>query len=430
MVLKIAEAAVFCYDWIMKNVYTKYFFIFLSFFLILVLRRPDAVVNSQFWAEDGKFWFADANNIGAWQSIFLPQDGYFQTISRLTASFSQIFPITYSPLVFNLIALVVQLLPALFLVSPRLKNIFPNIYVRFGLALAFLLLPNIAEIHGNITHGQWYLAILAGLILIAGISHKKIWKIFDLVFVALSGLSGPFALFLAPVAVVRWRRSRQRWDLILLSFFSATALIQLASLLFLPSGDSRVISELASVPLLLEILGRQVYLGLLFGSGGAVWLVNSLPWANLLFFIAGLLGTLYLVFLFFRAPFELRLFSILAGLVLAASLFSPTGDLSGQSAWQLLFDSPGGIRYWIFPMTASLLLLTWSAFFSSSRVTRAIATLVILFLPIGIFMDFQIPAYQDLDFHREITEFSNAPYGHVQTIPINPMGWSMTLIKQ
>ena len=414
----------------MKNVYTKYFFIFLSFFLILVLRRPDAVVNSQFWAEDGKFWFADANNIGAWQSIFLPQDGYFQTISRLTASFSQIFPITYSPLVFNLIALVVQLLPALFLVSPRLKSIFPNIHVRFGLALAFLLLPNIAEIHGNITHGQWYLAILAGLILIAGISHKKIWKIFDLVFVALSGLSGPFALFLAPVAVVRWRRSRQRWDLILLSFFSAAALIQLASLLFLPSGDSRVISELTSVPLLLEILGRQVYLGLLFGSGGAVWLVNSLPWANLLFFIAGLLGTLYLVFLFFRAPFELRLFSILAGLVLAASLFSPTGDLSGQSAWQLLFDSPGGIRYWIFPMTASLLLLTWSAFFSSSRVTRAIATLVILFLPIGIFMDFQIPAYQDLDFYREITEFSNAPYGHVQTILINPMGWSMTLIKQ
>lgn len=33
--------------------------------VIVISRRPDAVTNAQFWAEDGKYWFAAAYNHGA-----------------------------------------------------------------------------------------------------------------------------------------------------------------------------------------------------------------------------------------------------------------------------------------------------------------------------------------------------------------------------
>ncbi len=36
---------------------------------LLILRRPDAVLHAQFWAEDGVVWFADAYNFGALQAL-------------------------------------------------------------------------------------------------------------------------------------------------------------------------------------------------------------------------------------------------------------------------------------------------------------------------------------------------------------------------
>jgi hypothetical protein len=54
--------------------------IFLVAFGVLVLRRPDAIFNAQFYAEDGKYWYADAYNHG-WACVFMPQWGYLQTVS-------------------------------------------------------------------------------------------------------------------------------------------------------------------------------------------------------------------------------------------------------------------------------------------------------------------------------------------------------------
>jgi hypothetical protein len=95
--------------------------------LILVLRRPDAILNPQFWAEDGKVWFANAYNLGPLRSLLLPQDGYFQTISRITAAISLLVPTKSAPLVFNLVALIIQLLPFGIIVSPRFAGVIPEL---------------------------------------------------------------------------------------------------------------------------------------------------------------------------------------------------------------------------------------------------------------------------------------------------------------
>jgi hypothetical protein len=55
---------------------------------VVIARRPDAVTNAQFWAEDGTIWFATAYDHGGFASLFVPYNGYLQTFSRLVAALS------------------------------------------------------------------------------------------------------------------------------------------------------------------------------------------------------------------------------------------------------------------------------------------------------------------------------------------------------
>src|SRR5215467_632304 len=82
----------------------------LASFAILLSRRPDAILNAQFWAEDGKFWFADAYNIGI-RSLWIPEAGYFHIFPRLAAYVALAVPLDRAPLVMNLFGIAFQILP-------------------------------------------------------------------------------------------------------------------------------------------------------------------------------------------------------------------------------------------------------------------------------------------------------------------------------
>jgi hypothetical protein len=73
-------------------------FVFLASVVLVVSRRPDVLFHAQFWAEDGKFWYADAYNLGAIAPFLHPAAGYFQTLPRLAALFAQLFPMAVAPL--------------------------------------------------------------------------------------------------------------------------------------------------------------------------------------------------------------------------------------------------------------------------------------------------------------------------------------------
>src|SRR3954469_9301999 len=55
--------------------------VFLSAFLLIFSRRPDAVLNAQFFAEDGQRWFADAYQMG-FRCLLIPDQagGYLHTV--------------------------------------------------------------------------------------------------------------------------------------------------------------------------------------------------------------------------------------------------------------------------------------------------------------------------------------------------------------
>src|SRR5687767_7654590 len=60
---------------------------------LLIARRPDAVLAAQFWAEDGRYWYAEAYALGPLWAAVTPHDGYFQTVSRSAAALALLVPL-------------------------------------------------------------------------------------------------------------------------------------------------------------------------------------------------------------------------------------------------------------------------------------------------------------------------------------------------
>src|SRR5262245_42079804 len=82
--------------------------IFLLMCALFVLRRPDALLNPQFWAEDGNVLFQNQLIHGGWSLAIQPYRGYFILDSRLAAAFATLFPIGWAPLIYNLFSIVIE----------------------------------------------------------------------------------------------------------------------------------------------------------------------------------------------------------------------------------------------------------------------------------------------------------------------------------
>jgi uncharacterized membrane protein len=77
-----------------------------AIFVLLVLRRPDSLLNPQFWAEDGSVYFSQALVSGP-ASIFLPYNSCLWVLPRIVALAVTLLSVLRAPFAFNLIALAV-----------------------------------------------------------------------------------------------------------------------------------------------------------------------------------------------------------------------------------------------------------------------------------------------------------------------------------
>ena len=172
--------------------------VFVSGFLIIFSRRPDAILNAQFWAEDGQRWYADAYHFGL-RCLLMPDElgGYFHTASRLCGLIALVVPFSLAPLVMNLCAIVIQILPASIFLSSRFSNI--GLAKRLLMAFVYFGLPNSYEVNANATTVQWHLALLALLVLIALPAKGWKWRLFDSVALVLISLDSPLGVLLVLV---------------------------------------------------------------------------------------------------------------------------------------------------------------------------------------------------------------------------------------
>lgn len=403
--------------------------VFLTAFLLIFSRRPDAVMNAQFFAEDGQRWFVDAYQLG-FRCLLIPDQagGYLHTVPRLAALLSLLFPFSRTPLVMNLCAILVQILPVTIFVSSRFSAI--PLWKRLVLSFVYLGLPNTYGTHANVTNLQWHLGLLACLVLLAEPAQDLRWRISDGIVLVLISVESPIGLLLVPFAAVLWWLRRGRWTMVSLALLLPGAVIQAGVVLM--SHARRTAPNGANLHRLVSILGRQVFLASLLGKNTVLHfaLRYSERSCFVLEAIATTVGLAILLYALRYAPAGLKLFVVFSLCVLVLSLARPLAGTLDQPQWEWLRFPGTSNRYFFMPILAFLAALFWIADSARHRAMRFCSVGLLLCLPVGIRRDWRYPAFTDMHFREYASQFQTAPTGTKMVIPINPTPWTMKLTKK
>lgn len=393
--------------------------------VLLFSRRPDAFLNPQFWAEDGRVWYADAYNHGIFYSLLTPEAGYYQTISRVVAIVALLVPLVLAPVIFNLVAIGMKLIVANFLVSERVSDLVPHVAIRIASAFIYIALPHSAETHGNLTNVQWHLALLAFLLIIAP-GKGTAGRVFDVVTIAMSSVSGPFCLLLLPIAAIRLAMRRERWNLVLLAILAAGTVVQLSALLTTDRPSRQPLG--ATFALGQGIIAGHWFLSAIVGERWHGWLIRNSAWSTAGAVVVNIVGLGLIAYTWINAKLELRLLILFSVMIVVAALISPASS-SDVPQWTAMWMSGNGSRYWLIPILCFFAVLLFNASRESPSLVRYGAIVLMIASLVGIAADWRYPRFKDLEFQRQAEAFEIAPLGQEVVIPINP-DWEMRLQKK
>jgi hypothetical protein len=393
-----------------------------AFFLIvgtLFSKRPELLLHPQFYAEDGRFWYAQAYNLGWIYSLKLPDGGYLNTLPRLFAGISLLFPLWVAPLLMNLAGAAIEALPICALLSARCRN-WGSLRLRIVMALVYLLMPRSLELNIVLTNAQWHLVILEILLAFGAPPRRWIGRVSDIVLFAVGSISGPFSILLFPLVLLFWQRSRQVWTPVIATLLGVGASIQLY--IFLHFGRQSMGVLGAEPALLLRILGSRIILFSIFRPRALLLAPPS--WILILAVILGIVVFGYCL-RFGAVPLRLQI--VFTFLFLPLALHSPL--ISGNGTlWQLLLSNDLS-RYWYYPMLAFLWSAAWCAFNGRQRVFKVIGVCILLPMFLGVKSGWRYPLAPDEHFALSVQRFKQASPGEHVVIPIYPDNWDMELIK-
>lgn len=409
---------------------------------LLFLRRPDALLHPQLWAEDGVVWYANAYNQGAWRALLFVRDGYLQVFPRLVAAIAQWVPLARAPLLFNSIALFVEALPPLFLVSSRTRNLGP-LWLRCLLALLYLFVPASSEVHANITNSQSQLVVLACLVLIAETPRSWLGCMFDALVLLLCGLTtavvGPLlavalALNVGPLLLRRGKDfsifgAEMRWRWVQTLLLAAAASVQAFTLL--TAGSQRLQSTLGATPgKFVRIVAGNIVLPVFLGRNRLFEVSGNPHTVTLVATLITIAAGLAFVYAMLRGTRELRGFVLLAGLVLLAALTFPNIQPVPQQ-WDLFVYPIAAARYWYIPRLALMATMIWLLGRQRPQASRTVAAVLTAIMVVGLVTHWSYPAFDDLNFSDHVRTFEQLPPGVVGRFPLNPHGlWIMRLVKK
>jgi hypothetical protein len=391
--------------------------------LLIFLRDPSLFTRPQFWAEDGKVWYAQAYSQGWFYSFTQPINGYLSALPRLGAAAALLVSFRWAPLVMASEGLLVQALPIPILLSKRCRNWAPLTF-RLLFAAVYIAIPDAHEVHVFCTNSQWHFAVVEVLLAFASAPRSRPGRVFDVTIFALAIVCGPFALVLLPLLLVFWWIRRQRWSLILFSILATGCLLSLAWLRHYETArHARFLG--ATAALFIRIVGGNIFWAALRGSRAYGYEHSLLPCL-----IVFLIGLAVIAYCSRRASLEVRLFFLFCLSILVASLRSPLLPPTDTPLWQAIL-TVASIRYWYLPSLIFLWSLLWCACYARSRLFRATGILLTLFLLQGIVRDWRIPPLKDLRFPEYAAQFEAAPAGTSVKIPLNPPpAWFTEITKK
>jgi len=400
------------------------------FAALIVSRKPDAFLAAQFWAEDGVVWYKQAYETG-WMSLLHPQNGYFQSISKIAGNLGQLVDLPWAPLAFSLFALFFKLLPIALLLSERGKALVPDQAGRLFICFLYVAHPYSWEVYINVTNIHWHLAVAALLVISFAAWDSTRQKIHDVAIVVLCGLSGTFALFLAPISAWHWVKTRSRRSLVLTAILLAAACVQMVAIVMTGAATRSPAPLDASLGDLFRIVGGQVTAASILGEGwrhlfdSRLWQATVLVPLALSAALVVLMGRAFLI-----GGHVLRYFIALSAMVFVAALVQPQIS-STQGQWPLFTRPDTGGRYAFIPILAFHASLAWIAAWDRNVAFRWCArVLLAAVLVVAVPMSWKVRPYEDVGFLAKARQFEKAPAGTVVEIPVNPRGWSFRLEKK
>lgn len=397
-------------------------------FLLLFARRPDALLNAQFWAEDGPVFF-HAALVDGLRSFFEGYAGYIHVVPRLVALIALIFPFNLQPLVYNLASLLIAAGVLTLFAAPAYRYLVHSDIARIAIVLAAAIAPFGGEVIGDITNIQWFLTIGALLlVLYRPTVASASGSVLRALLAACCAFSAPLTILWLPMAlrVLSAPRHRER----------TTALIVIVGSVF-EVGLSVVSAQSAHQPFSLHVLATALAATLIFRVVvptilGQVVAVNltALPAVALAFTGCVAVGIALL-----PRTKAARFRAIAIALWIVASLLVA---LIGRNFVAMFgsvrhFTVFGGERYF-FVGSLLLVYLIGSGIASRIRTFNGIALATSAVFALAAFGNFSIPRFSDDRWNLEATQLANWARARANrqatralVIPINPAGWSIQL---
>jgi hypothetical protein len=178
-------------------------------FGLLFLRRPDVLIDAQFYAEDGPIFYLGGLLEGG-AGILHPYAGYIHLVPRLVALLEAAVPVAWAPTLANLFSFLLAAGLAAYIASDRLSTILRSRMLRVVAGLILVLLPATHEVFGTMTNVQW----LLGLYLVLSVAQtnpvSKLQAVADRTTLAVAALTGPMSIVIAPLHVIRLAFQRDR----------------------------------------------------------------------------------------------------------------------------------------------------------------------------------------------------------------------------
>ncbi len=375
---------------------------------ILALRKFDAFVNPQFWAEDGRIFFREQYLQGC-RAVWEPYAGYLHLAPRWVACVADVVAgPALAPALYNGLSLAITMLVLASIFDRRL-----DLPYKPALALAVVLTPHpIAEVFVTITNIQWIMALALLQVLLKADPPQRQggWLpagMADHATVLVCGLTGPFSVLFAPLYAVSVSLRPTRHRVLLLISLVVVAAIQCWHLAQSSADASTVVPEAKT---LVSVVGLRLF-------GGAF--IPYVSWRELPVLQFGLYGLL-LTFLLYATRRRLVDTALMLGagiVVVAAAMVKFRGDLPQF----VVFTN--GPRYFYIAHVGMAWVLIIAVASNRGWCRQLSVLLLLLMLATSLLGGFRSTPFVN---HRW-TEASRQIGERALSIPINPPGWSVDL---
>jgi hypothetical protein len=404
-------------------------------FLLLVLRRPDAITNPQFWAEDGViFFFGQITHTGL-GALFVPYAGYLHIVPRLVAAFAALFPGSSTPLIFNLFAFVIAAFCCSLFSLNWYRYLLQSDWLRVVVCVLIATAIQADELVGTVTNVHWFLFPAIFLILLQPAEvyeGRSPWAGYvSVILGVLSTLSEPLVVLLLPLSI--WSAVRRK-GLASLAPVAITlaAVVQIAVFLLGPlpevSKGSTSLRELVSGSVV--GISYRVALSPVLGVRPTRHITRLMPHGAV--FAIFLVLAAWLLYMWWRGNSRQRWIVATISYLIVASVALAMG---GRSLAKY-FPSSGAITWtgerYFFPGACLIVYLVAVSIenWAPGRSKGGQAFVLVAVFALGVFWNFRVTPFTD--YHWDVygpkverwlaAKRSGIPVRSL-SVPINPLFW-------